>query len=156
MWNKPKKTLRRISLILAIISLAGMVFWLLAWYIWIKKPEYIQSLDEKIPNYYEQSIQSHKEKIRNSKTKSEQIENIIKFINEFDETTSLNKVYGFLVEMYELLINNYIENNQNVKALETAEKWEQKYPYEFRAKFAYFNLLKQTDSEKSLEYISNI
>ena len=156
MWNKPKKTLRRISLTLAIISLAGMIFWLLAWYIWINKPEYIQSLDEKIPNYYEQSIQSHKEKIRNSKSKNEQIDNIIEFINEFDGTTSLNKVYGFMVEMYELLIKNQIETNQFDKAIATAEKWEQKYPYEFRAKFAYFNLLKQTDSEKSLEYISNI
>ena len=155
-WNKPQAVLNKLVLSVASISFILMLFWISFYFVWLKKPEMIFSLDEKIPDYYEQSINSHKKKLKEVNTKIKQSKLLQEFIEEFPDMTSLNKDYYLLADAYNMLIDNAKNADEYEKAVSIAKTWEERFPYDFRAKFKYFEIINHKDSQKANEYIEEV
>jgi len=155
-WNRPKAVVNKIMLISAILFLILSIVWLISAYIWINHPSEILKLDRHLPNVYQENLQNAYKKITKSKTKDQKYRAYVELLNDFPNMTSLHKGYHYIAESYAYITNYLQENGKSEQALQKAKQWQEKYPYEFSAKFNYYHILKTINPQKALKYMADL
>lgn len=155
-FNKPKQTVINILFTIALMSLFISFLAIGTVVLWKYYPKTVSKIDKLIPNFYGDNIKDLYKKAKESEKENNRFIYFSKLYGELEDVSTLNKYYKYRQESANYLIDYYLKNGKKDKAFSIAEEWEQKYPYDFTAKFVYLNVLLVTNKMSAEKYISNL
>ena len=154
--NKPKKTILNILYIFSLLMMLISFIAILTVYLFREYPQYIKN-GNLAPSFYAAKIEKIYKKAKESPTELEQFENFTLLYEELDyQNNSLNRFYPMYGEAVKFIIDYFIKNNQLQKALKLSERFENRYPYDFFARFQHSKVLTLIDKDKAKAYLEGL
>jgi len=154
--NKPKKTVLNMLYILGIMGILINILALSTFVLWIDYPNTVSKIDRAIPIYYVYKVKALQLISKKSPSNGLRYFFKIQLYKELKEISILHKYYNLRQEVAVYLIDYNIKNKNLEKALEIAEDWERRYPYDFFGKSKYIEVLYLVDRDKLNRYYKKL
>lgn len=148
--------MERMLLAVAIISLLSAIFWLVIYYIWNNHPEMVTEYDQNLPETYINHITRLETRTFKGKDPEDTFKRHQILAKALQGTTSLHRFYPLYNKTQIFMINYLIEQDRIDDALKLSDQWQTEYPYEFEAKYKYYEVLKSQDNKKALQYLTKV
>lgn len=148
--------MRNILFFIALVSTFLTALALSSIILWKYYPETVSKIDMLIPDYYGDNLNRLYRKTQKKKDYQKQIKYYKKLYNELIECSTLNKYYTYRQESASFLIDHYLKNNQFKEAKKIAKRWEEKYPFDFKGKFKYAEVLESNNINDAVNYYATL
>jgi hypothetical protein len=154
-WSKPKYLIIKFLDFISVISIISAILAVIFFALW-KNGLPLTSIDFSLPSYYSDKIHNLQKTIKNSTTEKAKLKGYEHLLEALKDSTFLNKYYPLVEESNQFIIDYMLSQNQLKKAENFAYKWQEKYSYDFNAKFKYVEILKISNPKKAIEYFENV
>lgn len=155
-FHKPKKTIKNILFIVALISLFISLVAISTVVLWQFYPTTVSALEKELHDPYRYKVRKLYKNTRKATTEEEKFERFVKLYTELRDITILNKYYHYRQKAAIYLINYHLKAHQYKQAKVIADKWKKQYPFDFTGKFQYAKVLEANNVEEALLYYAEL
>jgi len=124
--------------------------------VWVRKPYLIDRLDNAIPDYYGNEIDSNYRRCKNESNVHEKFKFYKILYKKFKNLGPMSRYFEYKNEVNIFVIDYYLTVGEIDKAMKISNYWIKNSPRNFESKFNYMKVLSHLDTDKTLKYYQNM